>query len=180
MNYRQASKFAFALFAVMLIGSVGIMASVQTAPAGSDTITALLSEVKALRIAMEKAATVGPRMQLTLARLNIEEQRTLHLYTQLTQIRKELDGVVLHGQQLVQALLEIQNGINKASDDKEKRAMMEEEAECRRQMTANTAFEQQLRGRESEIAQSLKTEQDRWTDLNSRLDELERLLGPAR
>ena len=32
---------------------------------------------------------------------------------------------------------------------------------------------------ENEIAQALSTEQARWVDLNARLDELERPLGPA-
>jgi len=37
-----------------------------------------------------------------------------------------------------------------------------------------------LRARETEAAQLLAAEQSRWVDLNSKLDELERLLGPVR
>jgi len=41
-------------------------------------------------------------------------------------------------------------------------------------------MEEHLRARENEAAQLLNTEQARWIDLNAKLDELERLLGPVR
>jgi hypothetical protein len=46
-----------------------------------------------------------------------------------------------------------------------------------RQLTAQL---EQFRARETEAAQTLTSEQARWVDLNSRLDELDRLLTPAR
>ena len=41
---------------------------------------------------MEQNATLAPRVQLTLARLNIEEQRIVQLATQLDRARQELTG----------------------------------------------------------------------------------------
>jgi hypothetical protein len=41
---------------------------------------------------MEQSAAVGPRVQLTLARLNIEEQRVTHLAGELDRIRGTLEG----------------------------------------------------------------------------------------
>lgn len=40
-------------------------------PPSSDMTAALLAEVHALRLAMEQSATIAPRVQLTLARLNL-------------------------------------------------------------------------------------------------------------
>jgi chromosome segregation ATPase len=48
------------------------------------------------------------------------------------------------------------------------------------QMRQFATEQQQLQIRENEAAQALAAEQARWTDLNSRLDELERLLSPVR
>src|SRR5262249_42716997 len=45
------------------------------------------------------------------------------------------------------------------------------------QIAAQSRLEQLLRARESEAAQALNTEQARWIELNTRLDELERLLA---
>jgi hypothetical protein len=38
----------------------------------------------------------------------------------------------------------------------------------------------QLRLRENDLARTLDTDQTRWIDLNSRIDELERSLAPVR
>src|SRR5439155_18263109 len=88
--------------ALVLVASVGlalaaravVRAAPQTAPS-SDPMNALLSEVHALRLAMEQSASIAPRVQLTLARLNIEEQRISQLAAQLEQVRRELSGAAL-------------------------------------------------------------------------------------
>jgi hypothetical protein len=43
---------------------------------------------------------------------------------------------------------------------------------------AQASAEQASRTRENDALQALSTEQARWLELNSRLDELERLLAP--
>jgi hypothetical protein len=48
------------------------------------------------------------------------------------------------------------------------------------ELAAEAAAEQQLRARENDAAQALATEQARWAELNARLDELDRSLGPVR
>jgi hypothetical protein len=50
-------------------------AAQQPGPSSNDTISALLQEVDGLRMAMEHSAAIAPQVQLTLGRLNIEEQR---------------------------------------------------------------------------------------------------------
>ncbi len=126
-----------------------------------DPLAALLSEVHALRIAMEQNATLTPRLQLTLARLNIEEQRVAQLAAQLDRARQELNG---NGMALRRMSGEL------------------EAAEKRLQMTVedkpSAGTEQASRARENDALQALSIEQGRWLDLNSRLDELERLLAP--
>jgi len=52
--------------------------------------------------------------------------------------------------------------------------------DLRQQLKTWTATEQAARTRENDAAQALTTEQNRWVDLNTRLDELERLLAPVR
>ncbi len=125
----MVGRFRSVNVGVACVGLVAAaLATIGAAPQTSQTdpMAALLSEVRALRIAMEQQASIGPRMQLTLARLTIEEQRVTHLTAQVDAVR------------------------------------------------------QQLRARENDAAQSLGSEQNRWIDLNARLDELERSLGPVR
>lgn len=68
-----------ALIAVATFGGVHTVVAGPQAAQAPDPLAALLAEVHALRIAMEQSVTVGPRVQLTLARLNIEEQRIAQL-----------------------------------------------------------------------------------------------------
>src|SRR5437773_12516810 len=89
-------------FAPVVSASVGLTFAALMAvgatpqnPSSGDTMTALLAEVHALRLAMEQSASIAPRVQLTLARLNIEEQRIAQLAGQLDQARRELNAAAL-------------------------------------------------------------------------------------
>jgi chromosome segregation ATPase len=167
-----------AIVAAMAIGSAHTVAAPSQAAQPADPLTALLAEVHALRIAMEQAATVAPRLQLTLARLNIQEQRIGQLLAQLDQVRRELSAASLESQKLSEQLPELEKSIQTATDDKVRKSYEYEQAEIKRKLGAQSRLEEQLRGRENEAAQALSTEQSRWVDLNARLDDLERLLGP--
>jgi DNA repair exonuclease SbcCD ATPase subunit len=153
-------------------------AATASAQTPDSPTAALLSEVHALRIAMEQSASVAPRVQLTLVRLNIEEQRVAQLTTQLDQIRRELTTTRLEAQKLGDQVPDVEKGLQTSSDDKSRRGYEYEQVSLKQRLRALSRLEEQLRTREDEALQALTTEQARWTDLNSRLDELERLLGP--
>jgi predicted nucleic acid-binding Zn-ribbon protein len=168
-----------ALIVVVTLGGVRTAVAGPQAAQAPDPLTALLAEVHALRIAMERSATVAPRVQLTLARLNIEEQRIAQLAAQLDQVRRELSAASLDAQKLSDQVPEMERGLQAATDDKTRKSYEYEQADLKRKLGVNARLEAELRTRENEAAQALSTEQSRWIDLNARLDELERLLGPA-
>jgi hypothetical protein len=164
---------------VALAVTFTVVAAPQPTAQAPEPLTALLTEVHALRLAMEQAATLAPRVQLTLARLNIEEQRIALLAGQLDQVRREMSAASLEGQKLADRIPEIEKGLQTAADPQTRRSWEYEQENVKRQVAAQARLEQRLRERENEAAQALSTEQARWVDLNARLDELERLLGPA-
>jgi hypothetical protein len=47
----------------------------------------------------------------------------------------------------------------------------------KRQLGTQQAFEQQLRNQENDLTNALAQEQARWSDVNGRLDDLERTLN---
>jgi seryl-tRNA synthetase len=151
----------------------------QAPSSGPDPIPALLAEVHALRLAMEQSAAVTPRVQLTLARLNIEEQRISQLAAQLDRARQDLTQARLQSQKWSEELAEVDKRLPTESDEKVRRGLEMEMADLKLQIKGHTALEEQLRMREGDAIQALNTEQSRWIDLNSRLDELERALGPV-
>ena len=147
-------------------------------PAQGDPITALLSEVHALRLTMERSAAVGPRVQLLVTRLNIEEQRTAKASAQLEQVRRQLADASLESKKITDELDEAERSLLSTAEERMKKVWEYEIGTLKRKLAAQTAVEQQLRARENDTAQVMATEQARWADLSARLDELERLLGP--
>jgi chromosome segregation ATPase len=167
---------------VAAVVALAMTYSVKASPqAGQvqDPMTALLAEVHGLRLAIEQSTTVAPRVQLTLARLNIEEQRVAQLSGQLDQVRRELSASSLELQRLTDELRDLENGFLRATEDKMRKAFEDRQAETKRQLARQSRLVQELRTRENESAQAVSTEQGRWMDINARLDELERLLGPV-
>jgi hypothetical protein len=138
-------------------------------------MAALLAEVHGLRLAMELSATVTPRVQLALSRLNIEEQRVAQLSGQFDQVRRELSAASLELERLTAEVRDMENGLLRATDEKMRKAIENQQAELKRQLERQSRLVQELRTREHEAAQAVSTEQCRWTDINARLDELERL-----
>ena len=162
---------------LLLVAGYSVKAASQAGQA-PEPIVALLGEVHALRVAMEHSAIVAPRVQLTLARLNIEEQRIAQLSALLEQVRRELTGATLESQKLADQLPEVERALQTVTDEKLRKAYEYEQEFLKRKLAAQARLEQQLRTRENDAAHAVNTEQARWMDLNSRLDELERLLGP--
>ena len=178
MRFRSVSA-GLALAAVVALAATFTVKAAPQAGQAVDPMTALLAEVHALRMAMEQSATVTPRVQMTLARLNIEEQRIAQLAAQLDQVRRELTATSLESQKLAEQVTEVEKGLQTAPDEKTRRGYEYEQVALKQRMNAQSRLEQQLRARENEAAQLLGAEQSRWADLNARLDELERLLGPV-
>jgi hypothetical protein len=178
-RFRSLTHGVLVSAGLALAAVMSIAAAPQTAPA-NDPMNALLSEVHALRIAMEQTASIAPRVQLTLARLNIEEQRISQLAAQLDQVRRELSGAALASKKTSDNLVDVEKSLQTASDDKMRKDLEDAQVHYKRELGQHSFQEQQLRTRENEAMQLLSTEQARWIDLNARLDELERLLGPVR
>ena len=143
-----------------------------------DPLAALLSEVHALRIAMEQNATLTPRLQLTLARLNIEEQRVAQLAAQLDRARQELNGNGMALRRMSGELEAAEKRLQMTVEDKPRRELELGISDLKTQIKTSAGTEQASRARENDALQALSIEQGRWLDLNSRLDELERLLAP--
>src|SRR5438034_8064716 len=114
---RSALTMVVAAGILAVAAGYGVKATAQTGESPAP-IAGLLTEVHALRIAMEQSATVAPRVQLTLARLNIEEQRIAQLATQLDQVRRELTAVTLDSQKLADELAEVERVLQTTTDEK--------------------------------------------------------------
>src|SRR5206468_9357744 len=163
---RPTSTIALLCTVVAVTASGRVPAAQQPGSGANDVMSALLQEVHGLRIAMEHSAAIAPRVQLTLARLNIEEQRIAQLAAQFDRARQELSN---HSSSLVRMadqLEEAEKQLQTTADEKRRRELEIGITELKRQLKSVTAMEQAARTRENDAAQALTTEQNRWVDLN--------------
>jgi predicted nucleic acid-binding Zn-ribbon protein len=159
----------------LVAAGAGSAASART-QASPDVLGALLVEVSGLRAAMERMASNGPRIELALGRLQLQEQRVNTLLRLQTEVRERLALVEQEAGELAQRVEAMQTALPERADENERKALQEELVHTKRLHSVKATEVQRLRTEEVEAAQLLFAEQSRWTEINQRLEELERAL----
>lgn len=173
---------------ISLLIAIGLAAAAATAVAASRSesqepqgvLSALLVEVRGLRAAMEQLASAGPRVQLALGRLQLQEQRINTLVRRLEAVRDQLARaqreMMQHQAQIDQFEVDLKerSGAEGRPPREEIELMI---AHMKREAARASAEVQRLTVEEAAIGGDIATEQARWTDFNQRLEELERSLG---
>jgi hypothetical protein len=164
-----------------LIG-IGLVASVAAQGARtqeSDVLSALLTEVRGLRQAMEQMASAGPRVQLALGRLQLQEQRVNTMIRRLETIRGEVAKAEKEQAQSQAQLAQFEGMFKQNPGDVEpgKPNPMAGMLEAFRQGAAASETEiQRLQVEEAQLQQQIAAEQGRWSEINRALEDLERTL----
>ena len=166
--------FVLVLSALASAGSLGGSAE-QMVP--TDVLSALLTEVRGLRAALEQMATAGPRVQLALGRVQLLEQRIGNQVRRLDSVRaslfaaqRELEPVEKLAREVTERMREYPNSESVPEDQRHL-------AEVKAELAKRRAEVQRLITEESFLTQDIAAEQNRWTDFNQRLEELERALA---
>jgi chromosome segregation ATPase len=139
-----------------------------------DPIRELLVEVRGLRAAMERAATVGARVQLLVARIQLQEQRIAELSRRVTSLRSELRSAEQEAAQIggMSKMLEEDNRLPpEAREHLGNQLVM-----MKSQLATIEKRRLDLSQEEAFVTQQLAEEQGRWTAINEQLDQLERSL----
>jgi hypothetical protein len=156
--------------------SVGAAQSALTTPPKTVTPSSdeLLTEVRGLRADLQQAARASLRAQLLVGRLQLQEQRINVVAGQLAEVRR-LIGVKQSGQiQMTEHLRQLDEALRNGTMPLEQQKDVENQIPfLKAQLAQMQLEEQQLRLQETEVSGDLTTEQGRWLDFNSRLDELE-------
>ena len=153
-------------------------------PAGAraqtpDVLGELLKEVRGLRLAMERAATVGARIQLLVARVQLQEQRITELSRRAVAVREELSRIDSGTADIASMLKRFETSTENMPP--EDRAAMERQMEMfKTQLAASEKRRQELLNEEALLSQQISADQGRWTDINNQLDQLERSLTPPK
>jgi uncharacterized coiled-coil protein SlyX len=150
------------------------IAAAQTRP--DDPLRELLAEVRLLRQALERAATVGTRIQLLVARVQLQEQRISDLSRRLDSVRSELRDMERGLGPMSEQLASFEESAAESDDPRERKAAEQQVGMMKAQVSAMERRKQELTTDEAFLAQQLATEQNRWVEFNQRLEQLEQSL----
>ena len=172
---------AGALVAALIVAAVSVRAAQSTAASTPQpAVDPLLAEVRALRADFRQVAGISVRTQLLVARLQLQEQRLNSVAVQLNDVRKQIE--IKEGAEalLTEKLKRFEEAIRSPSASVEVARDLEGQLPDVQATLAQMKKERvKLRAREGETANQLATEESRWLDFNSRLDDLEKLLPIA-
>ena len=140
-----------------------------------DVLPALLVEVRGLRAAMEQLAGAGPRVQLFVGRLQLQEGRIAGMIRRLDTVRDALTKARQEAEQVKGAMKML--NLEAADTPGKKEEIPFLFGNMKAGLAAAEANVARLAAEEIQLASDVATEQSRWIEINRRLDELERELG---
>jgi len=170
------------LAAALLFGVTTAVALRAQAPASAsastDAVAALVAEVRALRTELSQVASANVRSQLLVTRIQLQEQRLMHLDRQRAEVSAKLGEAERMRTMFAAQMKQFEQHSDKTTAE-ERRNIDDAIGGLKPQLQAAEASATTLRGEQDALLNAMASEQSRWTDFNGRLDELERSLPIA-
>lgn len=148
----------------------------SAAPVQRDVLAELLIEVRGLRQAMERAATVGARIQLLVARVQLQEQRIAESSRRLVAVRDELSRLDSQAASMLDQMRLAERELDSARPEK-REELQEMIGHYKRNAAAVDKRRQEMANEEALLLQQVAADQGRWSDVNAQLDDIERTLA---
>lgn len=142
-----------------------------------DTMKELLLEVRGLRAAMEQLASAGPRVQLMLGRLQLQEQRINDQARKLDGLRAQLAKAQEEETNTRATIQRYEEFVRNNPSSPERTDLENDLPVLRKSLVRLSANTQRLLAEEATMTSAIGVEQNRWSDINRTLDELDRTLG---
>jgi chromosome segregation ATPase len=169
-----------AIATAMLLATAGFATlSGQPERPKDDDVKALLAEVRALRLTIERAAAQGNQAQLLLGRVQLQENRLATLGRQYDEARRKVLDAQQDEGKMEQALQQTSSHLRNAVPSEEREALERQVPEMKAELGRLQARTALMRNDETAAYNALSAEQQRWAAFNERLESIERSLGQA-
>jgi hypothetical protein len=159
--------------AVLVVG--GVSGQAQRAPA---TLDDLLTELRGLRADLNASAGTTTRAQVIVGRLGVQEHRIASVTRELGEAQNQLRDAMQQRQRTSAMVAAMKQRMESGAAVFDRVSYGRDIAEIESRLLRERQREDDLRYRENELLNMLVTEQGRWIDFSSRLDDLERALAP--
>jgi hypothetical protein len=168
----------FCMIALLAISACtfGQAASSDTASSDTQTLQALLGEVRALRQELRASLNRTQSMQILLARFQVQEGVVTKASDRLNESRQKVLDIHVHQKELAVQVKRLEDALNSA--ETQQQADLQERikrATSELDLAGNIAQEHQTT--EIQAEQQLRDERDKLGAIESQLDELIRVMG---
>ena len=172
--HRQRNDISSLSACFLLIVSVPLLALAQqtgTADLTPEkaTLQALLTEVRQLRLALERSTSVLPRIQLAFQRLQLQQDRVDRLSKQLQDSHTHTAATVDKKAHLATAIQQFESRISQEQDPTRRKGLELEMKGFTVELEQQTLHEQQEQAQEIQVSGQLQTEQAKLTELSDQL-----------
>jgi len=152
----------------------------QTTPGDSQTLQALLSEVRQLRQDLQTTTIAAQRAQILLYRLQGQEAAVARASQRLDEAREKLAGIQAQRKYLATDVKRHEDFISNTENPPTQRKEFEERLpHLKSELESTENLEQQEQSREMDAEQHLRSEEVRLSDLQDQLDRLDKALENA-
>ncbi len=181
---RRTGLFIISLLILAVLGLTLLTASqaftnisAQAAQSSSEqTMQALLSEVHQLRLAIQRSNLNTYHAQITIERMKLQQQRVDRLTAQLGEARNQVASTRKALSETSRALKGAEMGLAHDANAAERADRERSIRDYKAELEELTRKEQQEQASETQLSAQLQLEQIKLTDLNERLDTLQREL----
>jgi predicted nucleic acid-binding Zn-ribbon protein len=173
MNHFRASAFHF-IFLILLVCIPPSSVAQNSKPTEDKTLQSLLNEVRLLRETLQRINLNSYRSQIIVERIRAQNDRVARLTRMLEDSRDEAANIQVHINQLSESAKSLENRIQQEADLKQRSQLETELKEFKYILDQQRQRYERLRERELRLNTELQAEQGKLSELEGRLDALER------
>lgn len=171
----RRTLFFMSAFLTVSVGAFG-----QAASSDTQTLQALLSEVRALRQELRAALNKSQSMEILLARFQVQEGVVAKASDRLHESRQKLLETHVHQKELTIEARRLEDALNGSETPQQQADLQERIKHAKSELEVVGSIAQQQQTAEIQAEQQLRDEQDKLAAIENHLDELIRtVVSPA-
>ena len=166
-------RFSLLAFVVLLFPSLSFC---QAAPSDSQTLQALLSEVRQLRQELHSTTSAMLRTQILVYRVQSQEAVVARASQRLDDARSKLAEIQNAHKRVAAGIRQYEENLSRTENPVESKPLEDALAQLKARLEELTTGEGDAQAKESDSELQLRVEQAKLTDLQDRLDRLDKSL----
>jgi chromosome segregation ATPase len=168
-----------AFFCVLALLAISGLAVAQSATSDTQTLQALLNEVRALRQELRVSLNRTQTMQILLVRFQMQEGAIARASDRVNDARQKLLDTQIHQKELTAEAKRLQDVLDSAQNQQQQADLQDRIKQTKSEVEITGNIAQQQQTAEIQAEQQLRDEQDKLSALESQLDELVRAMGSS-